>query len=86
MANEWRKHVSKTMEEMKKSSPKGVTVMLKDVLKKAKETYKKGESKVSEEVHHSKTVKKGGKRKSSKRAKTTKKRKSRKSSKKSSKK
>jgi|UniRef100_A0A6C0CI97 hypothetical protein len=62
MANEWRAHVKKTMEEMKKSAPKGVTVMLKDVLKKAKTTYKKGTSE-KHMVHHKKTAKKHHKKK-----------------------
>jgi hypothetical protein len=44
MPNNWSIHVKKTMEEMKKAAPKGVSIMLKDVLKKAKLTYKKGSS------------------------------------------
>ena len=61
MANEWRAHVKKTMEEMKKTAPKGTTVMLRDVLKKAKLTYKKGSSE-KHMVHHKKTAKKHGKK------------------------
>lgn len=57
MANEWRAHVKKTMEEMKRNAPKGVTVMLRDVLKKAKMTYKKGSSE-----KHMKTAKNNGKK------------------------
>ena len=39
MANEWREHVKKTMASMKAIGKK---VMLKDVLKAAAKTYKKG--------------------------------------------
>jgi|UniRef100_A0A6C0CZJ6 hypothetical protein len=67
MANEWRAHVKKTMEEMKKAAPKGTTVMLKDVLKKAKVTYKKGTS-VKHMVHPKKTAKKARKKKHGKKS------------------
>ncbi len=40
MANEWRAHVKKTMAEMKSKAKNG-KVMLKDVLKHAKKTYKR---------------------------------------------
>ena len=65
MANEWRNHVKKTMENMKKAAPKGTTVMLRDVLKAAKSTYKKGASVVKKTAK--KVVKKTSKRKTSKR-------------------
>jgi Skp family chaperone for outer membrane proteins len=78
MVNAWRAHVKKTMDEMKKAAPKGVTVMLRDVLKKAKATYKKP-AKTEEhqgKKHHKKTAKKHhSKRKGKKRARTHKKRK-----------
>ncbi len=75
MVNAWRDHVKKTMEEMKKSAPKGVTIMLKDVLKKAKSTYKKID-KIEDKKHYNKTAKKhNSKRKGKKKAKTHKKRK-----------
>lgn len=61
MVNEWRDHVNKTMEEMKKAAPKGVTVMLKDVLQKAKTTYKKGTSE-KHIAHPKKTAKKARKK------------------------
>ena len=63
MANEWRIHVKKTMEEMKKAAPKGVTIMLKDVLKKAKTTYKKSSTSMKKMVPHKKTAKKHHKKK-----------------------
>lgn len=78
MVNAWRAHVKKTMEEMKKTAPKGVTVMLKDVLKKAKSTYRKGHKSEHHEdkKHYKKTAKKQhSKRKGKKRARTHKKRK-----------
>ena len=68
MANEWRAHVKKTMEEMKKAAPKGTTVMLKDVLKKTKVTYKKGTS-VKHMVHPKKIAKKARKKHGKKSAK-----------------
>ena len=71
MVNAWRAHVKKTMEEMKKSAPKGVTVMLKDVLKKAKSTYKKID-KIEDKKHYNKTAKKhNSKRKGKKKANRT---------------
>jgi len=72
MANEWRAHVKKTMDEMKKSAPKGVTIMLKDVLKKAKVTYKKGVTKASNVINANKTTKRKVKGKKSKGNKTKK--------------
>jgi hypothetical protein len=75
MVNSWRDHVKKTMEEMKKSVSKGETIMLKDVLKKAKSTYKKIE-KIEDKKHHKKTAKKhNSKGKGKKKGKTYKKRK-----------
>jgi hypothetical protein len=81
MANAWQMHVKKTMEDMKKSSG-NATVYLKDVLKKAKSTYKKPAA--SEVAHHAKPVhhkrKTARKSKKSRRSRKTKKsRKSRKS-------
>jgi hypothetical protein len=67
MANEWRAHVKKTMEEMKKAAPKGTTVMLRDVLKKAKVTYKKGTSE-KHMAHPKKTAKKARKKKHGKKS------------------
>ena len=36
----WLEHVKKTRKEMQEKAGKGVTIMLKDVLKAAKKTYK----------------------------------------------
>ncbi len=82
MANAWQMHVKKTMEDMKKSSG-NATVYLRDVLKKAKTTYKKpaaseAVSHAKKPVHHRrKTARKS--KKSKKSRKTKKSRKSRKS-------
>ncbi len=82
MANAWQMHVKKTMEDMKKSSG-NATVYLKDVLKKAKVTYKKPSGKVAVEQKSEVVVKKTRKtrkaRKSRKSRKSKKSRKSRKS-------
>ena len=58
MANEWREHVKKTMNQMKASAPKGQTVMLRDVLKAAKKTYKKSTGHPAAKTHK-KSHKKG---------------------------
>lgn len=74
MANAWQIHVKKTMEDMKKSSG-NATVYLKDVLKKAKTTYKKPAASHEEKpVHHKKkSVRRSKKVKKSKKAKKSKK-------------
>ena len=82
MANAWQMHVKKTMEDMKKSSG-NATVYLKDVLKKAKTTYKKpaaseAVSHAKKPVHHRRKTSKKSK-KSKKSRKTKKSRKSKKS-------
>jgi hypothetical protein len=69
MANAWREHVKKTMNEMKAASNSG-KVMLKDVLKAAGKTYKKsGDNKKTQK-------KRTTKRKTTKKKKTVKRRRS----------
>jgi hypothetical protein len=72
MANEWREHVKKTMNQMKASAPKGKTVMLKDVLKAAAKTYKKPTGHPAAKTHK-KSHKKGKKGKTVRRRKSNKK-------------
>lgn len=62
MANEWRDHVKKTMADMKSKAKDG-KVMLKDVLKHAKKTYKKApaaaaKKSVGGKKHKKRTMKK----------------------------
>jgi hypothetical protein len=75
MANEWREHVKKTMNEMRASAPKGKTVMLKDVLQSAKKTYKKSTGHPAAKTHKKshKNGKKGKKGKTVRRRKSNKK-------------
>ena len=68
MANAWREHVKKTMAEMK-AKAKGGKVMLKDVLKQAAKTYKKG----SKSVTSGKTQKKKSSKRKTRKAKSGKK-------------
>lgn len=63
MGNEWREHVKKTMASMKASGKK---VMLKDVLKQAAKTYKKG----SKSVTGGKTQKKKSSKRKTRKAKS----------------
>lgn len=75
MANEWREHVKKTMNQMKATAPKGQTVMLRDVLKAAKKTYKKSTGDPAAKTHKKshKKGKKGKKGKTVRRKKSNKK-------------
>ena len=86
----WLEHVKKTRKEMQEKAGKGVTIMLKDVLKAAKKTYKavshvatSVKSTVVGEKRRARTMKKSKKSNKSKKSKNSKNSKKSKKSKKS---